>query len=202
MLTHVWRALPDRKLRLFACACCRRVWKLLVDERSRKAVEVGEAFANEAVEERELEAAGKAAHVAAAELSHVSYDEAAFAASFCATVKTSLLPAASRRVLAAVEQKDQERAVQATILRDIVGNPFHPTRINPDWLVFNGCTIAEIALAIYENQSYERLPILADALEDAGCSDSVILLHCRNDEHHWRGCWVVDLLLDRDSRDS
>ncbi|HUR53438.1 MAG TPA: hypothetical protein VMZ71_04880 [Gemmataceae bacterium] len=56
-----------------------------------------------------------------------------------------------------------------------------------------------IALAngIYEERAFDRLPILADALQDAGCDNDGILTHCRGDGAHVRGCWVVDLLLGK-----
>jgi hypothetical protein len=55
----------------------------------------------------------------------------------------------------------------------------------------------KIARAIYDGRAFERMPILADALEDAGCGDADILRHCREPGEHVRGCWVVDLLLGK-----
>ena len=65
------------------------------------------------------------------------------------------------------------------------------------WLAWNGGTIHHLAQAIYDERAFDRLPILADALEDAGCTDAAILDHCRQPGEHVRGCWVVDLLLGK-----
>ncbi len=69
--------------------------------------------------------------------------------------------------------------------------------INPDWLAWNDATVRNIAKAIYDEQAFDRMPILADALEDAGCDNADILRHCREPGEHVRGCWVVDLLLGK-----
>jgi len=81
---------------------------------------------------------------------------------------------------------------QCDLLRDIVGNPSRPITLDPSWRT---STVAALAQAIYEERTFERLPILADALEDSGCADQEILTHCRGPRLHIRGCWVVDLLL-------
>jgi len=80
--------------------------------------------------------------------------------------------------------------------RDVAGNPFRPTAFAPAWR-----TEAAVALArgIYEDRASERLPVLADALEDAACADADVLAHCRGDGPHVRGCWVVDLVLGGDA---
>ena len=80
------------------------------------------------------------------------------------------------------------------LLRDVVG-PDLPARPAPP-----GCRSADavgVARAIYEDRAFDRLPILADALRDAGCEDEAVLAHCRGKGPHVRGCWVVDLVLDR-----
>jgi hypothetical protein len=64
-------------------------------------------------------------------------------------------------------------------------------------LTWNDGTVIKIAQAIYNERAFERLPILADALEDAGCDNADILRHCREPGEHMRGCWVVDLLLGK-----
>jgi hypothetical protein len=79
-------------------------------------------------------------------------------------------------------------------LRDIFGNPFRPAHIDPECLAWNGSTVLKLAQAIYDDRTFDRLPILADALEDAGCTNTDILEHCRGPGPHVRGCWVVDLL--------
>jgi hypothetical protein len=83
----------------------------------------------------------------------------------------------------------------ADILRDIFGNPFRPVALDPAWLTWNNATVPAIARHVYDDRAYHDMPILADALEDAGCTDPSILNHCRGNRLHVRGCWVIDLLL-------
>jgi hypothetical protein len=82
----------------------------------------------------------------------------------------------------------------AALLRDIFGNPFRPISFSREWR-----TEAVVALArgIYEGRAFERMPVLADAIEDAGCADPHVLEHCRGAGQHQRGCWVVDLVLGK-----
>src|SRR5262249_60028660 len=89
-------------------------------------------------------------------------------------------------------------ALQSTLLREIFGNPFRPTpALYPRWLAWNDGTVAKLAAAIYDGRRFADLPILADALEEAGCTDAAMLAHCRGGGEHVRGCWVVDLLTGR-----
>jgi hypothetical protein len=85
-----------------------------------------------------------------------------------------------------------EGTAQAALLRDIVGNPFLPVALDPAWHTHQVVTLAR---AIYDERAFDRLPVLADALEEAGCIDPGILAHCRGPGPHVRGCWPVDLLL-------
>jgi hypothetical protein len=82
-------------------------------------------------------------------------------------------------------------------LRDVVGNPFRPAAVDPVWRTTDVLLLAQ---GIYEDRAFDRLPILADALEDAGCADADILGHCRGPGHHIRGCWVVDLFIEAPRR--
>jgi hypothetical protein len=85
---------------------------------------------------------------------------------------------------------------QAALLRDIFGPlPFRPVAIDPRWLTWNYGTVPAVARRIYEERAFHDLPIVADALEDAGCTDADLRSHCRSCGPHVRGCWVVDLLL-------
>jgi hypothetical protein len=89
----------------------------------------------------------------------------------------------------------QEDAAQKVLLDDIIGNPFRPVRMNPAWLTWNDAIVDKLAEGIYNEKAFDRLPILADALEEAGCAERVILDHLRGPGPHTRGCWVVDLCL-------
>ena len=87
-----------------------------------------------------------------------------------------------------------ERAAQCALVRDIFGNPFRPVTADPSWLT---STVVQLAGGIDAERAFDRLPILADALEDAGCDSADVLGHCRGPGPHARGCWVVDLLLGK-----
>ena len=93
--------------------------------------------------------------------------------------------------------KVSERKFQSAILRDIC-NPYCSVAITDASLMWNDRTIVRIAQAIYDERAFERLPVLADALAEAGCDDADILAHCRGPGPHVRGCWVVDLLLGKE----
>jgi hypothetical protein len=98
----------------------------------------------------------------------------------------------------------QERVAQANFLRDVLGNPFRPAppkRIMPafrgklrSWREANNGLVAKLAQAIHEERRYADMPILGDALEDAGCTNADMLAHCRQPTEHIRGCWVMELL--------
>jgi hypothetical protein len=90
-----------------------------------------------------------------------------------------------------------ESAVSADLVRDIFGNPFRPVAIHRDWLAWNDGTVPKLAQTIYDDRRFDLLPILADALEEAGCDNADILGHCRGPGPHVRGCWVVDLMLGK-----
>jgi len=94
--------------------------------------------------------------------------------------------------------KDAENGKQASLLRDIFGNPFCTVTLSSAWLAWNVGTVLKLAQGIYDNWALDRLPILADALEDAGCQDAGILAHCRQPGQHVRGCWVLDLVRSAD----
>jgi hypothetical protein len=99
----------------------------------------------------------------------------------------------------------RERQVQAALLRDVFGNPFRPAPVvDPAWLAWEGGIVVRLAQALYEERHPEcgaldnaRLAVLADALEEAGCTSEDLLAHCRGGGEHVRGCWAVDLVLGR-----
>jgi hypothetical protein len=89
-----------------------------------------------------------------------------------------------------------EEKAQADLLRCIVGLlPFRPVTLRPAWL---SATAKQLAVTIYEDRTFDRLPILADALEEAGCTDADVLAHCRGPGPHVRGCWALDLILGKE----
>jgi hypothetical protein len=82
----------------------------------------------------------------------------------------------------------------AGVARCVFGNPFRPAVLDPSWLT---PTVVALAEGIGADRAFDRLPILADALEDAGCADRAVLDHCRSPGPHVRGCWALDLLLGK-----
>ena len=86
----------------------------------------------------------------------------------------------------------------STTTTDTSQNPFAPADINPEWLTARDGAVAKLAQRIYEDRCFDHLPILADALEEAGCTTEGILAHCRSPGPHVRGCWVVDRILAKD----
>jgi hypothetical protein len=84
------------------------------------------------------------------------------------------------------------------LLRDIFGNPFRPVAFAPSWRT---STVLALARQMYEFRDFSAMPILADAIQDAGCNSDNILEHCRSPGPHVRGCWVVDLVLNKGCSD-
>lgn len=212
-----------RKLRLFACACCRHIiWPLLADS-SRQAVRVAERYADGMVSHVELEAARQLASNPIGEEPYgTKRYHAAAAAQACARTDWSpgvlakhaaagayesgerVLVGMARRARAVRDRLKASRAAvqwakakQAALLRDIFPNPFCPRpRVARRWLAWGDGTVVRLSRSIYDESCFEDMPILADALEEAGCDSQQILAHCRNEGAvHVRGCWVLDLLL-------
>jgi hypothetical protein len=98
----------------------------------------------------------------------------------------------------ALAARRAEAAVHSALLRDVLGNPFRPApALEAAWLAGNDGAVRKIAQAIYDERTFDLLGLLADALEDAGCSNAEVLAHCRGPGEHVRGCWVVDACLER-----
>jgi hypothetical protein len=188
MLTFLHEKASDRKLRLFAVACCRTNWDALTESDSRKAVEVAERFADNLASMDELSEAERDGLLAAYEVQNRG-DEPhyAYAAKYAADMQPGAPTACS--FLAA------SKVASIWYLRCIFGNPFRPVSVDPSWRTSN---VTALAQAIYDEKAFDRLPILADALEDAGCDNQDILSHCRQPGEHVRGCWVVDLVLEKE----
>lgn len=168
----------DRKLRLLAVACCRQVWHLLTDERSRQAVEVAERFADGEATEDEMFMMRGIAHSARydigyekqgvstpAHIAHVAVAEdwQSITTVYSRTDTHELIPPAT----------------QAALLREIVGNPWRPVDYDRCCSLRNGGLVIAVAHTIYEERRFADMPILADTLEEAGCTEETILQHCR-----------------------
>jgi hypothetical protein len=85
------------------------------------------------------------------------------------------------------------------LLRDLLGPlPFRPITLNPSWTTWHDGLLVSMAQKMYDSRDFSDMPILADALEDAGCTNQDILAHCRSGGEHVRGCWVLDALLGKE----
>lgn len=216
----------DRKLRLFACACCRHIWHLVTDGRSRNAVETAERYADHRAGYRELVIAAFAAYDAVVEtgtgstmtdiggpweLTGEQLPDTTASAAFMAVVDnptisgsapsydTTASTLTARYSNSSTNQICGRRDSFCKMVRCIFGNPFHSLpAIKPIWFVWHDGTIPKLASSIYDERTFDRLPTLADALEAAGCTDPDILDHCRGPGPHVRGCWVLDLILGKE----
>jgi hypothetical protein len=93
---------------------------------------------------------------------------------------------------------DREAKVHADLIRDVFGNPFRPMpALSGSIRTWNGGVVVQLAQAIYQDRAFERLPILADALEEAGCDRLEVIEHLRGPGPHARGCWALDLVLGK-----
>jgi hypothetical protein len=216
----------DRKLRLFACACYHRLRDLLPDPVARAAVLVAERFADDSATAEALEraearlreeldalegpwrasrGAARAAllprHDALALALQVTLPEAPKAAYYASS--NAYLAFAAIRSPGAVpsdraffaSQTAEERA-QTDLLRCVFGPlPFRPV---PSELSWRSPAVLALAAEIYEERRWGNLSVLADALSEAGCTDEAVLAHCRSPGPHTRGCWPVDLLLNKE----
>jgi hypothetical protein len=169
----------DRKLRLFAVACCRHGLQCMIDTRCRKAVEIAELYADGLATEEER-------RLCRLQIDPVWGESTAFAA---------WASDHSVNAMAICEQQRQTYVNHLHLLHDIFGNPFRPVTINPAWLTLKVTTLAQ---AIYNDRGFDKMPALADALEEAGCDNQDVLSHCRGPGPHVKGCWVVDLVLAKE----
>lgn len=199
MLTFLGDRASDRKLRLFAVACCRRVSCCWSKDPQRTLLEMVELFAEgltpwesvsawsnyNADECPVLEAAAEAGPYLPSFVINSSQLAACWAAH----------PVGNQRGTSEFHARAiAERSSQARIVGCVFGNPFRPITIDLAWLT---ATVVSVASCIYSEKAFDHLPILADALEEATCDDPDILAHCRGLGLHQRGCWVLDLVLGK-----
>ena len=180
----VERRATDRKLQLFACA----VFQFLAnpDRRSARSdddcygiVIAAERYADGAITDPELTDA----------MRMIQFTEESFDPIFASWILTGLtavrhfLPSWLRHHVGA-----------SAWFHEVFGNPFRPVAFAPEWRT---STVLALAQQMYDARDFSGMPILADALQDAGCTDEAILMHCRGPGPHCRGCWVTDALLNK-----
>jgi hypothetical protein len=219
MLTFLRKKATERKLRLFALCCCRSIWRSMKRRRSRAAVEALERYAEGLTDANELATRQAAAYAAfmdepdkcieeiiagiASDAALSDYRAAASSAIQAADVLAHNaiyydddVPSTDENQAAYHSRKAAELAAQCRVLRDILGNPFRPVSLDPAWITSD---VLALAKGIYDDRAFDRMPILADALQDAGCENDEVLNHCRDSSlTHVRGCWVVDLVLGKE----
>jgi hypothetical protein len=191
-----------RKRHLFACGCCRTVWSALSDE-GRDALQVAERFVNGEVREQELQgaryrtsavsrvpAAVWAAEAVSSLFSYLIGNSRAFS-------ELTAHAARASRDTAGESDWSAARIQQVGLVCDLLGHLLRSFVVDPAWLRWNDGTVLKLARAIYDENQFGDLPILADALEEAGCDNEDILAHCRSQSLHVRGCWVIDAILDK-----
>jgi hypothetical protein len=215
LLLRYLRGRPgERKFLLFAVACFRRCWRY-IGEVEHQVAELGERYADGAISVEALRTAnaewligelptgkddvsvmvGSAAWNAGLDMAYERAEEG-FRTNgqvFDVSCERSLdeLDDAAMKELRTVVLPEQ-----CSLLRDIFGNPFRPVAVDPSWRT---STVVALAGRLYESRDFSAMPILADALEDAGCDNVEMLDHCRDPRAvHVRGCWVLDLILSKE----
>jgi hypothetical protein len=198
----------ERKLRLFACACVRQVWHRVVEAASRQAVQAAEQYADGQIPLEALRTARAQASVSLRGPRGAPHG--ALKGARATTREPALVAAreAQREVIQEVWNKarwtwqtapavkEAGHRQQCVLLRDLFGPlPFRPVAFDQAWRTKTAVAVAQV---IYDERDFAMLPVLADALEDAGCENEEVLAHCRQQGGaHVRGCWVVDLILGK-----
>jgi hypothetical protein len=221
----------ERRLRLFAHACCQRFLQFNNEELFLRALAAVERCAEGELTATELGAVESELRTRANEIeadltNRDGVLEANQSSSMAYALAFAAAPSFTRREVSAgvvstlgslvlyvqssmvspvwertrrredVDRADKiESAFQVTLVRDIYGNPFRPPPFDSRWRTGD---VIGLARGINEDRAYDRLPLLCDALMDAGCDAEDILAHCRSEGPHVRGCWLVDLVLAKE----
>jgi hypothetical protein len=202
MLYLLGDQVSERKRRLFACACCRLVQPYAQHAGYRRPLETAERFADGQATAAELRRACSISHPANPGPGSLWLAEAI--ASLEPRFGNEILyvpghAARAHRDLNGASDWSAATCTQAQVLRDLTGHLYHQVAINPNSLPSHaGVTPRQLAEVIYEDGAFHELPVLADVLEEAGCADECILDHCRSPGPHFRGCWLLDLILAKE----
>lgn len=224
MLDYVDGKVDNRKLTLFSIACLRRIWHLVTDDRSRRLVEATERYADdigaahEACEAYELfstawqsgdlhDAAGDNTHQAVECVAHIGTGAAIVAASECLEA-VGFSAARELHCSAAIAGPDWsesnteasrvakrlEAQAQVSLARDIFGDLFATVTVKRARLPHG---ITDLAKEMYLSRCFERMPLLCERLRDAGWDAPDVSSHCATFPFHYRGCWVIDMVLGK-----
>lgn len=197
-----------RRWRLLGIACSRRAMMLAPDERFAELADAADRFADGAIDWDKVKSVRRLIVLVRRELgeefgpNEVKYqtldalDHATRQKPYDAMnahIKAAYAYAAACRPKWTTGNRSEER-VQVALAHDIFGNPFRPVSFSSEWRT---STVVSIAKSMYHSRDFGPMPLLADALQDAGCEHADILDHCRGAGPHVRGCWVVDLVLGK-----
>jgi hypothetical protein len=211
-----WRSKGSnrRRLQLFVCASCRRFWPLLGELGLQTTLEAAERDADGAADFHETQEVAGATWTRVKQLPRSAPGTSvgwAVAWAVCGQGNTGFAEYAVRELLSLTGRwvgikvlfgrlgfgtLRAEQRYHVRLLHDVFGNPFRPVSFKPAWRT---STVKALAAQMYESREFSAMPILADALQDAGCDNTDILNHCRTEgATHVRGCWVVDLVLSQE----
>jgi hypothetical protein len=180
----------DRKIRLYACAAARLYLSTHpADVCYHDALAVAERFVEGSATAEELQRAGREAE----ECYQPTADNIDLQIVRHAAYLRTRGDSDSVRYATSYSSFDEK--TNSLFFRCIFGNPFRPVSFCEEWRTD---TAVALARQMYESREFGAMPILADALQDAGCDNEDILSHCRGDGPHVRGCWVVDLVLGKE----
>ncbi len=189
-LTACRNARP-RKVSLCLCACIRQFWERIPESSFQVVVDVCERVADQVLPPEDITAVYQIIRA-------FPYHETNNWRAYNAVLQLVSSAPNTWRVMWEILQviRDQPgRQRLCMIVRDVFGNPFRPVSVSAEWRTD---TVLTLARTMYESREFGAMPILADALQDAGCDRDDVLNHCRDTNHiHVRGCWVVDLVLGK-----
>jgi hypothetical protein len=217
MLEFLGGKANERKLRLFVCTCCRRIWQKFTDQQGRRAVEIAERLADGQAEPGEVATARTETQelLRTKEQQNAAEGQLSEAAYLHGYIDQWPLILAQSAIGKDVTTKwvgvsydfraggPADLKPVVAFLRDLFGLlPFRPVSLDPAWRT---PAMAALATAAYDERLLpagtldpDRLAVLADALEEAGCDNADILSHLRGPGPHVRGCWVLDALLGKE----
>lgn len=215
LLEYARDGASERKLRLFAVACCRRIADRLGTGLGPSLLDLAEWYADGLVTDAERRAIRTRARQmfrdqgAAEAASSTNWVKEATYAMFATSARNAwgavrtaqdgvveclVCRAGGPQGCNVAKVRTAELARQSGLARDIFIDPVRPVNFNRHW---RSADVLGLAEGIYQDRAFDRLPILADALMDAGCDHEEVLGHCRSGGRHARGCWVVDLMLGK-----
>jgi hypothetical protein len=189
------RPRPDpRRIALFGCACLRLVWPEL-SSHWRSCVTQAEHFADVPATQAQRESIRRQFFRSEGGVAARAGEDDHRARRMSSLL--TLTAAAWEGWSVAYELPRSVRVCPGQLFHDIFGNPFRPVKIDPGWLAWDHGAVVRLARDIYDGRRFGEMPVLGDALEDAGCDDAAILTHRRDDRPHVRGCWLLDGILGR-----